>query len=175
MDFASEQTCKLAADGEAEAGAAVFSAGARVRLLKRLKDQLLLFRGNTNAGVGSLKGDNGWRVIQDRMLGAPASHRGRNVQSHAAFCRELERVRQQVFQHLLQPLRIGDDAAAQIGIEIDVERQLAIFGFVPERSSDRLKQVRRQDSSASTVTVPDSIFDRSRISLIRLSRSVPAP
>ena len=30
-------------------------------------------------------------------------------------------------------------------------------------------------SSASTVTVPDSILDRSRMSLIRLSRSVPAP
>ena len=30
-------------------------------------------------------------------------------------------------------------------------------------------------SSASTVTVPDSIFDRSRMSLIRFSRSVPAP
>ncbi len=29
-------------------------------------------------------------------------------------------------------------------------------------------------SSASTVTVPDSIFDRSRMSLIKLSRSVPA-
>ena len=30
-------------------------------------------------------------------------------------------------------------------------------------------------SSASTVTVPDSILDRSRMSLIRFSRSVPAP
>jgi hypothetical protein len=30
-------------------------------------------------------------------------------------------------------------------------------------------------SLASTVTVPDSIFDRSRMSLIRFSRSVPAP
>ena len=30
-------------------------------------------------------------------------------------------------------------------------------------------------SSHSTVTVPDSIFDRSRMSLMRLSRSVPAP
>ena len=30
-------------------------------------------------------------------------------------------------------------------------------------------------SSASTVTVPDSIFDRSRMSLIRFNRSVPAP
>src|SRR5258706_4085883 len=124
MHLASEHTCMLTADGEAKAGAAVFSAGACIRLLKRLKDQLLLFRGNTNAGVGNLKGDNGWRVIQDRMLGAPASHRGRNVQSHAAFRRELERVRQQVVQPLLEPLRIGDEAAAQIGMEIDVERQL---------------------------------------------------
>ena len=33
----------------------------------------------------------------------------------------------------------------------------------------------KQISSASTVTVPDSIFDRSRMSLIRFSRSVPAP
>ena len=30
-------------------------------------------------------------------------------------------------------------------------------------------------SSASTVTVPDSILDRSRMSLIRFNRSVPAP
>ena len=36
-------------------------------------------------------------------------------------------------------------------------------------------RLEKKISSASTVTVPDSIFDRSRISLIRLSRSVPAP
>ncbi len=39
-------------------------------------------------------------------------------------------------------------------------------------ASSRLE---KKISSASTVTVPDSIFDRSRMSLIRLSRSVPAP
>ena len=32
-----------------------------------------------------------------------------------------------------------------------------------------------ETSSGSTVTVPDSIFDRSRMSVIRLSRSLPAP
>ena len=36
-------------------------------------------------------------------------------------------------------------------------------------------RLEKKISSASTVTVPDSIFDRSRMSLIRLSRSVPAP
>ena len=32
----------------------------------------------------------------------------------------------------------------------------------------------KETSAGSTVTVPDSIFDRSRMSLIRFSRSVPA-
>ncbi len=121
MDFAAEQICKLPADGKAEAGAAVFSAGACIRLLERLKDQLLFFRGNTYAGVGNLKGDNCWSLIQDRMLAAPAPDRRRDVQPHAALGGKLERVRQQVLQHLLQSLRIGDDTAAQIGIERDVE------------------------------------------------------
>ena len=35
-------------------------------------------------------------------------------------------------------------------------------------------RLRNEISSASTDTVPDSIFDRSRMSLIRFSRSVPA-
>jgi hypothetical protein len=33
----------------------------------------------------------------------------------------------------------------------------------------------KKTSSASTETVPDSIFERSRMSLIRFRRSVPAP
>ena len=75
MDFATEQVCKLAADGEAEAGTAVFPAGASIRLLKRFEDQLLLFQGNADAGVGNLKGDDCRRVVQDRMFGTPASDR----------------------------------------------------------------------------------------------------
>ena len=37
------------------------------------------------------------------------------------------------------------------------------------------RRLAKKTSSASTETVPDSIFDRSRISLIRFKRSVPAP
>ena len=54
---------------------------------------------------------------------------------------ELEGVRQQVLQHLLQPLRVGDDAAAQAGIDVHLERQAAAFGFVPEGAADGLEQV----------------------------------
>ena len=101
MDFAAEQACEFAADGQAEAGAAVFAAGAGVRLLERLEDQFLFLQGNADPGVGHLEGDDGGRVIEDRVLGAPAADGGRDVQLHAAFRGELERVRQQVLQNLL--------------------------------------------------------------------------
>ena len=73
MDFAAEQARQFAADGEAEAGAAIFPAGAGVGLLERLEDQLLLFQGNADAGVGHLEGDHGRRMVEDRMFGAPAA------------------------------------------------------------------------------------------------------
>jgi len=41
---------KLAADGQAQAGAAVLAAGAAVRLLERLEDDLLLVRRDADAG-----------------------------------------------------------------------------------------------------------------------------
>ena len=62
MDFAAEQACQFAADGKTEAGAAIFPAGAGVGLLERLEDQLLLFQGNADAGIGHLEGDDGRRV-----------------------------------------------------------------------------------------------------------------
>ena len=43
-----------------------------------------------------------------------------------------------------------------------------------ERALDVVAQRAKVISSASTVTVPDSIFDRSRMSLMSVSRSVPA-
>ena len=45
MDLAAEQARQLAADRKAEAGAAVFPAGAGIRLLECLEDQLLLLQG----------------------------------------------------------------------------------------------------------------------------------
>ena len=61
MDFAAEQACEFAADGKPEAGAAIFAAGAGVGLLERLEDELLLFRGDADAGVGHFEGDDGRR------------------------------------------------------------------------------------------------------------------
>ena len=109
------------------------------------------------------------------MARRPACGRRKDLELNAATLGELERVRQQVLEHLLQALGIGDEAASERRIEIDVERKLPCFGLVAERPADRIEQVGERSSSASTVTVPDSIFDRSRMSLMRFSRSVPAP
>src|SRR3954469_25997549 len=82
---------------------------------------------------------------QDRMLGAPAAKRGRYAETHAAFGGELEGVGQQVLQDLLQALGVGDDAAPEIGVDVDVERQLAVFRFVPERTPYGLQQIGGED------------------------------
>src|ERR1700710_2319765 len=78
---------------------------------------------------------------QDRMLRAPAAQGRRYAEANAALGGELEGVRQQVFQHLLQTLRVGDDAAAEIGIDIDVERQVPVVRLVPERASHGVQQI----------------------------------
>jgi len=51
-----EQIRQLATDGQSQAGAAVFAAGAGVGLLERLEDDLLLLRRDADAGVRDLEG-----------------------------------------------------------------------------------------------------------------------
>ena len=58
LDLAAEQVGQLAADREAEAGAAVLAAGAGVGLLEGLEDDLLLLERDADAGVGDLEGDH---------------------------------------------------------------------------------------------------------------------
>ena len=85
------------------------------------------------------------RLVEDRMLGAPAADGGRDRQPHAALLGELEGVRQQVLQHLLQALGVGRDAAAEMRIDLDVERELPVFRLVPERPRDRVEQIGDED------------------------------
>src|SRR6202011_1138845 len=98
MNFTTQQVRQLAADRQTEASAAVFSAGAGIRLLECLEDQLLLLLGNADAAIRHLEGDDGGRMAEDGMLGAPAAQGGRNAEPHAALRGELECVRQQIFQ-----------------------------------------------------------------------------
>ena len=58
---------------------------------------------------------------------------------------ELERVGEQVLEHLLQALGVGDQAAAQARIAGHFERQLAVFRLVTERAGDGFEQRSEED------------------------------
>src|SRR6202451_4368264 len=66
------------------------------------------------------------------MLGAPAAESRGDIEPHTALPGELERVRQQVLEHLLQPLGVDGNGAAEIGIDVYLERQLPRIRLVAE-------------------------------------------
>src|SRR6185312_6896737 len=62
VDLAAEQACDLAADREAEPGAAVAAARRPVCLLERLEDQAQLVVRDADAGVGDRELEHGLRA-----------------------------------------------------------------------------------------------------------------
>ncbi len=127
-----------------EAGAAIFAAGRGVGLLERLEDDLLLFQRNADTGIGHLERHHRRRLAEHRMLGAPAAESRRDIEADAALGGEFECVRQQVLEHLLQPLGVGGDAAAEIGIDVHLERQLARIRLVAERPRHHVDEIREE-------------------------------
>ena len=64
---------------------------------------------------------------------------------HMALRGEFHRVGEQVFQDLLQPLRIGRQRARQIGGELHVEGQVLALGDMPEVAVDIIPQAEERD------------------------------
>ena len=58
---------------------------------------------------------------------------------------ELESIREQVFQYLLQTLRVGNQAAGEVWIGVNVEVELAIFRLVAERTSDGIEHAAQEN------------------------------
>src|SRR4029450_4816861 len=90
-------------------------------------------------------GDHGGRLLEHRVGGAPAALDLGHTQPHAALRGEFERVRKQVLQNLLQALGIGGDAAPEIGIDTDLERELARLRLVPERTCHHVEKIGEGD------------------------------
>src|SRR5207245_2532631 len=101
-DLAAEELRELARDGEAEARAAVLARSRAVGLLERLEDDLLLLGRDADAGVAHLEGDDMLGGLQRLGVRRPARDRRADRDRHVADVRELERVRQQVLDDLLQ-------------------------------------------------------------------------
>src|ERR1700692_2361574 len=79
------------------------------------------------------------------MLFAPSALSRAHRQPNASLFRELERIRQQVFQYLLQTLGVGDDAASKMGTGYQFEAEVSIFGLVRERTFHHIQQAREEN------------------------------
>src|SRR5262249_26590936 len=111
---------------------AVLARRARVGLLERFEHDALLVRRDADAGVDDFERDDGRRVIEDRMSRRPAALDRARGELDAAALGELERVREQVLEDLLQTLRIGCQRAAELRGEVDAEIETTAIGFVSE-------------------------------------------
>ena len=156
-------------------GAAVLAAGRAVGLLERLEDDLLLVRRDADAGVGRPRTRAPRRPgSAPRCPGSSPPSAGSTRQRHLPVVRELEGVGEQVLDDLLQPLGVGEHrlaaAAGRTGSGSRRSSPRRRAGTSARRSRCRSSS---RSSPASTTTVPDSIFDRSRMSLMSISRSLP--
>src|SRR5262249_23752506 len=118
-DLASQQSGDLAADGQSQAGAAVFAARAAVSLLESLENDGLFFLGNAHARIVHRKREYGRRRIQAIIIGTPSAVRSGYAQVNASLMRELEGIGKQVFDDLLQARAIGRQRAREGGIDFD--------------------------------------------------------
>ncbi len=99
FQFAAHQFDQASADGQPQAAAAVPSTGGRVGLQERREDHALLFLGNTDAGIADRK--------QQLELVGVAAGEAAHRQHHFALFGELDRIADQVDQHLVDAQRIA--------------------------------------------------------------------
>src|SRR4029079_2633918 len=140
-DLAAEQARQLAADRQSQPGPAVLAVGAAVSLLECLEDDLLLFRRDADAGIADRERDDVGSTVQVLVVRAPTALDRLDAQRHMAFVRELEGVRQQGLQHLLQALAVGEHRLRQLRVEADEEIDILRLGDVAERALDVAAQL----------------------------------
>ena len=90
-----------------------------------------------------------------------------------ALLGELERVREQVLEDLLQPLLVGDDRASGVpSATLDLEVELLLARRPGGTCARRSRRRRSSDDVAPDCTsiLPASTFDRSRMSLISVEQ-----
>ena len=174
-DLAAEQADELAADREAEPGAAVEASGRAVALRERLEDPLLLLVVDADAGVADREGDDGRRpsTSDSRLRLQPLSARPIctctvpcSVNLNALASRFLR-----IWRRRCGSVTI---VVGAVGREVDrVAEALALGRRARTRGAGRCAARRSETSAISAVTVPDSTLARSRMLLSSSSSSLP--
>jgi hypothetical protein len=157
-NLAAEQLRQLAADRQPKSRAAVLARRRAVGLLERLENDLLLVGGNADARIGDGERDDMLGRGKVFVVERPAARRAPDAERHGALVRELERVRQQVFDDLLHALDVREHRARHVGIEVHLERDLLGLGDMAEGALDVTLQIEQ----AQLADVRD---DRARLDL----------
>ena len=176
LDFATQQARQFAADGQTQTGAAVFAARPCVRLLKRLEDDALFFGRDTDAGIGNFEGDDRRRAIQ--IPDGPRSSRSvaTLTESRTLPCSvNLNAFESRFFSTCCKRFESVTRLRVSAGSVVTSKSSRRFSASCRNGRAIISSRLAKNTSSASTETVPDSIFERSRMSLIRFSKSVPAP
>src|SRR5690606_547210 len=113
-------------DRQPEAGAAVEPARRRVGLLERLEDEPLLLGLDPDAGVADGEGDDRGRAYERLALERLRVALERDLEAHAARLGELEGVREQVLEDLLEALRVRRDRGRHLRRDLHLELHLLL-------------------------------------------------
>src|ERR1700679_4014288 len=122
LNFAAKQARQLTADGQPQAGTAILSTGACVRLLASFEDNPLLLGRNSDAGIRYLEGDDRSRSSENLVGRSPATCDRRDRESYAALFGKFEGVRKQILQYLLQAFRVSHQTARELRIGFYLKR-----------------------------------------------------
>ena len=138
LDVAAQKPRDFAADGQAQTGSAVTSAGGSVGLLKGFENQFLLGRCDADSGIGNRKRNNA-------ILARAAAFVQLNVEADAAFFGELQRVGKQVFQDLLQTPEIRTHRRRRAGMQRDRKVQAFLRGNRLKRAHQLVAHIQQRD------------------------------
>src|SRR5690242_8339473 len=100
-DLPTQQTSEIAADGKAQAGSTVLSAGGAIRLLEGFKNNFLLVGGDSNTGIHYGERQRGFEAAQDRVSRRPSASDVIDAQRDRSSLGEFQRVGHQVLEDLL--------------------------------------------------------------------------
>ena len=118
-DAAAHQLHQLRGDRQPEAGAAVAARHRGVRLLERAEDLVELVLRNADAGIAD-------REVQLRVALAPLEHL--DADDDLAGVGELDRVADQVHEHLAEPVGIAHEKVGNFGFDVGGELQSLVLG-----------------------------------------------
>ena len=131
--------------------------------------------GDADAGIGHRERDHVGRAVQILVVRGSSPRRPARSRSVTwPWCVNLKAFDSRFFRTCCRRFASVDIDFGRSRIEADEEVEVLRFGDVAESALDiALQLVEHAGRRRRPATVPDSIFDRSRMSLMSISRSLP--